>query len=648
LAFSAREPNLRTRVLESYQQTIEKVDLLRQGVTYVSKYESRETQHLRDISGAAWNIHIASLHLATLYEEYLITGEIAYQDIVFDVRTINREISENLKKIKEIGAYANVKHELKNSAAGMATWYEEQYATPALDISMAMFKGVDANYTRYEWSRKTDKLENLSKELLEEVDNALNRQANETAARATRNLAIDCLLLAICFLVAIATFWIVRRVYHQATHDDLTGLPNRRLFTLLNDQILAEKNHYAVVKIDLSKFKAINDKFGQFLGDKLLKLVADRIRKNIGKNNPVARLGGNEFAVLLNGANKAQSISRVKELSAALSKTFIVNGQSISLKNCIGYACYPEDAQASEDLSKAADLALYKAKQLGAGTVTAFEPHIAKAFQERQELESELLLAIERKEFELHYQPQFDVEQQLVAGVEALIRWQHPEKGMISPFHFIPVAEESGLLPIIGEWVISEAARQAMEWRTRYGLHLRMSVNVSVHQFLHGDIVKTIEQTLVRECLEPESFEVEVTESVAMADVDSVIKKLNSLHELGVLIALDDFGTGYSSLSYLQDLPLDTLKIDRSFITQLDDNSRNKQSNLLESITGMAKKLQLHTVAEGVETDAQLQRVCDLGIDTIQGFYYSKPVSAQDIPADVKSINALYRPSKAA
>jgi len=187
-----------------------------------------------------------------------------------------------------------------------------------------------------------------------------------------------------------------------------------------------------------------------------------------------------------------------------------------------------------------------------------------------------------------------------------------------------------------------------MEWRTRYGLHLRMSVNVSVHQFLHGDIVKTIEQTLVRECLEPESFEVEVTESVAMADVDSVIKKLNSLHELGVLIALDDFGTGYSSLSYLQDLPLDTLKIDRSFITQLDDNSRNKQSNLLESITGMAKKLQLHTVAEGVETDAQLQRVCDLGIDTIQGFYYSKPVSAQDIPADVKSINALYRPSKAA
>jgi len=418
LAFSAREPNLRTRVLESYQQTIEKVDLLRQGVTYVSKYESRETQHLRDISGAAWNIHIASLHLATLYEEYLITGEIAYQDIVFDVRTINREISENLKKIKEIGAYANVKHELKNSAAGMATWYEEQYATPALDISMAMFKGVDANYTRYEWSRKTDKLENLSKELLEEVDNALNRQANETAARATRNLAIDCLLLAICFLVAIATFWIVRRVYHQATHDDLTGLPNRRLFTLLNDQILAEKNHYAVVKIDLSKFKAINDKFGQFLGDKLLKLVADRIRKNIGKNNPVARLGGNEFAVLLNGANKAQSISRVKELSAALSKTFIVNGQSISLKNCIGYACYPEDAQASEDLSKAADLALYKAKQLGAGTVTAFEPHIAKAFQERQELESELLLAIERKDFELRYQPQFDVEQQLATPGE--------------------------------------------------------------------------------------------------------------------------------------------------------------------------------------------------------------------------------------
>jgi len=598
LSVSKQQPNLRTNVLASYQQTIEKVDLLRQGVTYNSKYESRETQHLRDISGAAWNIHIASLHLATLYEEYLTTGEIAYEDIVFDVRTINLEIAENSKKLKEIGAYANVKHELKNSAISLADWYEDQYATPALEISMAMFKGVEADYTRYSWSSKTDVLEQLSQDLLDEVDNALNKLAYDTSERATRNLAIDCLLLAVCFLVAIATYWIVRRVYHQATHDDLTGLPNRRLFTVLNEKILLEKNQYAVVKIDLM--------------------------------------------------NKSQCISRTEELSATLSKPFSVNGQSISLKNCIGYACYPEDAKVSEKLSQAADLALYTSKQSGAGTVTAFEPHIAEAFQERQEMESELLFAIERDEFELHYQPQFDVGRQSIAGVEALIRWQHPEKGMVSPFHFIPVAEESGLLPIIGEWVINEAARQAMEWRTRYGLHLRMSVNVSVHQFLHGDIVKTIEQTLRRESLEPELFEVEVTESVAMTDVDSVIEKLNSLHKLGVLIALDDFGTGYSSLSYLQDLPLDTLKIDRSFITQLGDDSQNKQSQLLESITSMAKQLQLHTVAEGVETDVQLQRVCDLGIDTIQGYYYSKPVSARDIPADVESINALYHPSKAA
>ena len=213
---------------------------------------------------------------------------------------------------------------------------------------------------------------------------------------------------------------------------------------------------------------------------------------------------------------------------------------------------------------------------------------------------------------------------------------------MVSPFHFIPVAEDAGLLPVIGNWVINEAVQQAAQWRMKYGLHLRMSVNVSAHQFVHGDVVSTIEKALQRENLDASAFEIEITESVAMAELEVVIEKLNALHNLGIRIALDDFGTGYSSLSYLQDLPLDTLKIDRSFITKIDNGTRT-QRLLLESIASMAQLLEFHTVAEGVETDSQLQKVRDLGIDTVQGYYYSKPVSAEQIPIDVEAIDSAHR-----
>ena len=223
-------------------------------------------------------------------------------------------------------------------------------------------------------------------------------------------------------------------------------------------------------------------------------------------------------------------------------------------------------------------------------------------------------MALERNEFELYYQPQFDVDKQAVEGVEALIRWRHPDRGLVSPFNFIPVAEEAGMMTSIGEWVINEAIRQSVIWKNDEDLHLRMSVNVSVHQFVDGDIVGIIQNALSKAELDPRYFEIEITESVAMFDVGSVIEKLNALHGTGVRIALDDFGTGYSSLSYLRDLPLDTLKIDRSFVTEIDEGCRT-QKLLLNSIASMAKQLNLHTVAEGVETNSQLQKVCALGID---------------------------------
>jgi len=311
-----------------------------------------------------------------------------------------------------------------------------------------------------------------------------------------------------------------------------------------------------------------------------------------------------------------------------LSGEYQLDDQTMQLKTSAGLACYSEDAKDAEELIKAADLALQESKRTAPGTVTRYNAKIADAFHQRQQME-------------------FDVDKQVVDGVEALIRWRHPERGLVSPFHFIPVAEDAGLLPSIGEWVVNEAIRQSVVWKNEENLHLRMSVNVSVHQFVDGDIVGIIQNALSKAELDPKYFEIEITESVAMFDVGSVIEKLNILHDTGVRIALDDFGTGYSSLSYLCDLPLDTLKIDRSFVKDIDGECCT-QKLLLESIASMAKQLNLHTVAEGVETDSQLQQVCALGIDTIQGYYYSKPVAADILPKDVKEIDAAYATDKAA
>jgi diguanylate cyclase (GGDEF)-like protein len=434
-------------------------------------------------------------------------------------------------------------------------------------------------------------------------------------------------------------------MHHQATHDELTELPNRRSFKYSCE----EKLDSAVVKplpaslllIDLYKFKAINDTLGQVVGDQLLRQVATRLQHAMASKGITARLGGDEFAVLLANNDSTSASYVAAELFDTLSGLYTLDEQSVALNVCIGYASFPEHAKTSEELRKAADLALYEAKQKGPGTVQPYRKSFGQAFLDRQVMEKELSRAIERNEFELVYQPQFDLKKQVVGGVEALIRWQHPTRGTVSPFHFIPVAEEAGMLPLIGQWVIDEAIRQAACWRADYGLDLRMSVNVSTHQFLNGDLVAIIKEALRREKLEPSALEIEITESVAMAELEVVIDKLNALHELGIRIALDDFGTGYSSLSYLQDLPLDTLKIDRTFVTKVDGGTRT-QKLLLESIAGMAKLLEFHTVAEGVETDRQLDKVRALGIDTVQGYYYSKPISGAQIPIDVPSINETH------
>ncbi len=633
-----RNKSLQLDVLNYYRELIEKLEVLRHGMTYITSEQSRATQNIFSISDAAWNITLANQLLTALFEGYITGGSTALGDAQTQASALQSSIEKSVETIRRIDAYANVGKELHTLAIDLNLWFTDNYIVAVRQLAGALANNTAPPYTNYDWRKIATGLDERSDAILQHANNISMQNVAAAESRAARNLVIDLILVALSVLLMIAATWIVRRIHHQATHDELTGLSNRRNFKNHCEDLIEPNTTASLLKVDLHKFKAINDSHGQTVGDKLLQQVAGRLQRSVSPTTMVARLGGDEFAVLLKDTDRTRAKYVAQSLLNKVGTCYDIDGQSLQLGICIGYACFPQDADNSENLRRAADLALHAAKQSGQGSILPYKASIAQAFQERQQMETELAHALDNNEFELHYQPQFDLENCVVEGVEALIRWRHPERGMVSPFHFIPVAEDAGLLPAIGQWVIREAAQQSARWKNDFGLHLRMSVNVSAHQFLHGDLVKFITDTLQREKLDPASFEIEITESVAMAEIDLVVSKLNALHDLGIRIALDDFGTGYSSLSYLQDLPLDTLKIDRSFITKIDNGTRT-QRLLLESIASMAQRLEFHTVAEGVETDDQLRQVQLLGIDTVQGYYYSKPVQGDQIPEDVRAID---------
>ena len=633
-----RDKTLQLDVLEYYRGLIERLEVLRHGMTYITSEKSRSTQNIFAISNAAWNITLANQLLTALFEGYITGGSTALGDAQTQASALQNNIEENLETIRRIDAYANVGKELHALAVDLNVWFSEEYSIAVQKLTVAITNNAATPYTNYNWRKIATGLDERSDAILQHANNVSRQNVAAAESRAARNLIIDLVLVALSILLMVTATWIVRRIHYQATHDELTGLSNRRHFKNRCEALNEPATPFTLLKVDLYKFKSINDSYGQTVGDKLLQQVAERLQLSVSPTTMVARLGGDEFAVLLRDSDRTRAQNVANSILTSVGTRYDIDGQSLQLNLCIGYACFPQDADNSENLRKAADLALHAAKQSGRGSIMPYKASIAQTLQERRQMENELALALDNNEFELHYQPQFDLENCVVEGVEALIRWHHPKRGLVSPFHFIPVAEDAGLLPAIGQWVIREAAQQSARWQNDFGLHLRMSVNVSAHQFLHGDLVKYIADTLQREQLDPASFEIEITESVAMADVDLVVSKLNTLHELGIRIALDDFGTGYSSLSYLQDLPLDTLKIDRSFITRIDSGTRTRRL-LLESIANMAQRLEFHTVAEGVETDDQLHMVRLLGIDTVQGYYDSKPVQGDQIPEDVKAID---------
>ena len=419
---------------------------------------------------------------------------------------------------------------------------------------------------------------------------------------------------------------------HQASHDVLTGLPNRSLLIDRLHQAIARAHRYqtviAVAFVDLDNFKFINDSLGHGAGDQVLRSTAERLKSCLREEDTVARHGGDEFVLLLNDQNGRESVTQVvRRVIDKLSQSVVADGQEIATTCSIGVSLYPEDATEAAGLLKSADAAMYRAKQQGKNSFKFYTADMGTHLGERLKLETQLRRALENEEFVLYYQPKIDLRTGLIYGLEALMRWQHPQDGLVSPARFIGIAEDTGLIIPMGEWVVRTACAQARAWRDAGLPSMLLSVNISARQFKRGDLVQIVSRALSDTGLPAQNLELELTESLVMENAQEIIEMLNALKQLGISLSVDDFGTGYSSLSYLKRFPVDRLKIDQSFVRDIDVDPDD--AAIARAIIQLGHSLDLRVTAEGVETAGQLRFLREHGCDEVQGFLFSRPVAAQ-------------------
>jgi diguanylate cyclase (GGDEF)-like protein/PAS domain S-box-containing protein len=430
------------------------------------------------------------------------------------------------------------------------------------------------------------------------------------------------------------------RLSHQATHDGLTGLPNRLLFAdrLQQAMPLAEREgmRLAVVFVDLDNFKYINDSLGHEAGDDLIRVMARRLQACTRDSDTVARLGGDEFVLLLQGQHVATAA-----ISIAMSRILTIVGAPVRIQDreftltcSVGVSVYPDDGKDVDTLLKHADAAMYQAKQVGRNNFQFFTPMLNQRVIDRMDIEHRLRHAVERDEFLLHYQPRFDLRSRSVVGAEALIRWKAPQ-GLVSPARFIPVAEETGLIEPIGEWVLHTACLQARAWCERGAGKFQVSVNVSPRQFGNRRLPEIVDSILRRTGVEPETIELEITESCLVNEPERFIVTLNALKELGVHLAIDDFGVGYSSMAYLKAFPVDRLKVDRTFVEGLATSEKDR--SILRAIVSLGHNLGMRVLAEGVETAEQHYFLREVGCDEVQGYFFGMPLPASEIEIPFKT-----------
>jgi diguanylate cyclase (GGDEF)-like protein/PAS domain S-box-containing protein len=420
-----------------------------------------------------------------------------------------------------------------------------------------------------------------------------------------------------------------KKIAYMAGHDMLTDLPNRVLLRERLSQALADVHRgerLSVLYIDLDHFKTVNDTLGHPIGDQLLRVVAGRLRKCVRECDTVARVGGDEFAIIQAGIEAPPDATALAcRICDAIRGPYEIDGHTVIIDSSIGISLAPNDSVDPDTLMKNADMALYRAKAEGRGIYRFFEPEMDARMHARRMLELALRSALLKQEFEVYYQPIVNLNDNTISSFEALIRWHHPERGMVSPVEFIPLSEEIGLIVPLGEWIIRRACVDAAKWPE----HIKLAVNLSPVQLLNPNLVSVVVHALAASGLAPNRLELEITEAVLMQNTAVTIATLHRLRDLGVHISMDDFGTGYSSLSYLRSFPFDKIKIDRSFIKGLGDGEES--AAIVRAVAGLAQSLHMMTTAEGVETEMQMEHVRALGCTEMQGFLFSPPICLQDV-----------------
>ncbi len=422
-------------------------------------------------------------------------------------------------------------------------------------------------------------------------------------------------------------------IWHQAFHDNLTGLANRMLFkdrlALAMAHAKRNNNGLAVLFLDLDRFKLINDTLGHDIGDQLLNQVGIRLRNCVREDDTVARMGGDEFTLLLPEIMKAEHAARIaQKVVEAVRQPLKIGEHELYISTSIGIVLFPDDGQDAETLLKNADTAMYRAKENGRNHYELYASSMNAKASERLLLENSMRRALERREFVVHYQPKINVKSGGITGMEALVRWQHPKLGLVLPGEFIPLAEESGLIVPIGEWVLKTACAQNKAWQDSGFPSIRVAVNLSARQFQLQNLVEVVSRVLKTTGLDPTCLELEITESIAMQNAEHTVSVLNQLNEMGIQLSIDDFGTGYSSLSYLRRFPINKLKIDRSFVAEIGTDSHN--GAIASAVIVLGRSLNMGVIAEGVEREEQLNFLKDHDCFEMQGFLFGKPMPVED------------------
>lgn len=647
--YTNRDETLRMQLYDAHTDLITATDQIRNQAKALPQNNYTSVLSAYELKEHIWTINDSINQTTTLLKSLLGKYETGTHSQINEENLTLRVIQQQEKISDALSELTNLLD--NNFVEGIPTYkleelskfYNNEFIDKVKSISASYKQASPPTITTEQWANTTNQI----KERIDNLKFLANAITLSTAStiqqQAMKSLCLNAVFIMIFTAMAYATFKTAKNIQHRADHDELTGLPNRRYFFQLLQSLLkrtdaAKQDKIVLMSLDLHGFKAIEDSMGNTVADKLLKKIVQRILSTLDDNTLTARTGGDEFAIAYKIDMLADPAILAKQIRDTFIESFSIQDALVKIDISIGYSIYPDDADTMDTLVSASDFAMFNAKQSCSSKIQPYNKHIAEQHEKRISIEKELVVAIEQDELELYYQPQFNLAKNTAHSVEALIRWNHPTRGLVSPLEFIDIAEKAGLMPALGNWVLQEACRQSAEWAAHTNIPIRVAVNVSVHQLMQSTFVQDVIDATETHNIPAGSLELEITESVGMSDITHIIDCLKTLKEHGFTIALDDFGTGYSSLSQLQELPLDILKIDRSFIKDLDQTSTTMKS-VTTTIASIAAIYGLETVAEGIETEEQLIEVRKLGIDIAQGYYYSKPVSKHEVLDAIENIH---------